>query len=124
VPLARDVVRTIVDDETFHGELGWELAALLLRGEARSDLRLAAERDALARALPELFAHYRALCSAERGEAWARSGPEHDGAPNFGTLTPEGYARAFYDGMREEIVPGLVAIGLPEAESAWRSLAS
>jgi hypothetical protein len=120
VPLARDVVRTIVDDETFHGRFGWEAAALLMRGD---DDAFAEERAALARALPELFAHYRHACSADAGEAWARSSPEADPPPNFGTLTRPGYARAFYDGMREDVVPGLVAIGLPEAADAWRSVA-
>jgi hypothetical protein len=119
VPLARDVVRTIVDDETFHGELGWELGALLMRGD---DAAAPAERDALAASLEALFRHYRRLCCADPGEAWAQRAPEAEGAPNFGTLTLEGYARAFYDGMREDVVPGLVAIGLPEAEGAFARL--
>ena len=38
VPLARDVVRAIVDDETFHGKVGWELFALLLRGDGDASL--------------------------------------------------------------------------------------
>jgi hypothetical protein len=118
VPLARDVVRTIVDDETFHGQLGWELAALLMR----EDEGLAAERDALAGALPRLFAHYRRLCGADPGRAWADEGDEADAAPNFGTLTRQGYARAFYTGMREDVVPGLIAIGFPEAAAAWDAL--
>lgn len=120
VPLARDVVRTIVDDETFHGELGWELLALLLRSEG--DASFAAERQALAAGLSELFEHYRALCGAERGEAWARRGDEAPSDPNFGTLTAQGYARAFFDGMRKDVVPRLVAVGLPEAEGAWAML--
>lgn len=118
VPLARDVVRTIVDDETFHGRVGWEILALLLRGEG--DPAFGRERDALAAGLPELFSHYRSLCGADRGEAWATSGPEAPGDPNFGTLTPEGYARSFFEGMRDDVVPGLVALGLPEAAEAWR----
>jgi hypothetical protein len=123
VPLARDVVRTIVDDETFHGRVGWELCALLNRGAAE-DREVARERDDLARALPELFAHYRTLCGADRGEAWANDAPEAPPAPNFGTLTNQGYARSFYAGMREDVVPGLVAIGFPEAEAAWAGLTS
>jgi hypothetical protein len=82
----------------------------------------AKERDALARGLPALFAHYRSLCGAAEGEAWARDGDEAPAAPNFGTLTDRGYARAFFDGMEEDVVPGLVAIGLPEAEDAWRAV--
>ena len=117
VPLARDVVRTIVDDETFHGQLGWELGALLMRDDGAL---FTAERDALAAALPSLFSHYRHLCGGEAGEAWARDAQEADDAPNFGTLTRAGYARAFFDGMNEDVIPGLVAIGLPEAESAWQ----
>jgi hypothetical protein len=118
VPLARDVVRTIVDDETFHGRLGWELLALLLRGEG--DPTFARERHTIASGLGELFLHYRALCGATRGEEWALAAPEAPAEPNFGTLTPEGYARSFFAGMREDVVPGLVALGLAEAEDAWR----
>jgi hypothetical protein len=117
VPLARQVVHAIVDDETFHGRFGWEAAALLMR-----DIP-AAERDALARSLPALFRHYRHICCAGPGEAWARApaSAEAPSDPNFGTLTREGYARAFFDGMTEDVVPGLCAIGLPEAEDAWRA---
>ena len=120
-PVARDVVRTITDDETFHGRFGWELGALLMRNEDPGIF--AEERVALACALPDLFAHYRHLCGADRGEAWARAEPETDSGPNFGTLSVAGYARAFYVGMTEDVVPGLVAIGLPEAEQAWRDAA-
>ena len=119
VPLARDVVRTIVDDETYHGAVGWEFLALLLRGEG--DPGFAAERAALTRGLPELFAHYRSICGAARGEAWAALGAEAPPEPNFGTLTPQGYARSFFEGMRDDVVPGLVALGLTEAEEAWRA---
>jgi hypothetical protein len=42
--------------------------------------------------------------------------------PNFGTLSASGYARCFFDGMREDVVPGLVSIGLPEAEPAYAEL--
>jgi hypothetical protein len=121
VPLAIDVVKAIVDDETFHGRFGWEVGALLMRGDDRA---LASERDALAKALPDLFAHYRHVCCADRGEKWALSEPEADGDPNFGTLTYAGYARCFYEGMRDDVVPGLVAIGLREAEDAWKAIAS
>ncbi|MGO9714348.1 MAG: ferritin-like domain-containing protein [Polyangiaceae bacterium] len=118
VPLARDVVRTIVDDETFHGKVGWELLALLFRGDG--DPGFARERAAIAAGLEELFTHYRALCGAQPGEAWAARGPEAPSDPNFGTLTPAGYARSFFEGMRDDVVPALVALGLPEAEEAWR----
>jgi hypothetical protein len=118
VPLAREIVRTIVDDETFHGRLGWELMALLLRGDG--DPAFPKDRDGLAMSLHELFVHYRSLCGAARGEAWARAGDEAPGAPNFGTLTERGYARGFFEGMRDDVVPALVAVGLPEAEVAWR----
>ena len=118
VPVARDIVTAIVTDETFHAELGWELGALLMRAdEAFTD-----ERDALAADLPHLFRHYARLCCAEPGRAWARENPEVDPEPNFGTLSDAGYARAFFDGMEEDVVPGLVAIGLPEAEAAYADL--
>lgn len=116
VPLAREVVSAIVIDETFHGELGWELGALLMRGGEND------ERATLAGDLPKLFAHYARLCCATRGPSWARSEPEVRDGSNFGTMTDAGYARAFFDGMEEDVVPGLVAIGLPEAEPAYRNL--
>ncbi len=116
VPLAREVVSAILVDETFHGEFGWEAGALLMR-EADPG-----ERDRLAGELPGLFAHFARLCLATRGPEWARGEPEAQPEPNFGTLTDAGYARAFFDGMEEDVVPGLVAIGLPEAEPAYRTL--
>ncbi len=118
VPLARDVVAAIVVDETFHGELGWELGALSMRDVD------ATERAALVARLPKLFAHYARLCCASPGRAWAMGEPAEEPPPNFGTLTEAGYARAFFEGMDEDVVPGLVAIGLPEAEGAWAALAS
>jgi hypothetical protein len=117
VPLARDVVRTIVDDETFHGRVGWELLALLMRGEG--DATFEAERDALAAGLADLFAHYRGVCGAGHDEAWTREPDRAPEAPNFGTLTERRYARCFWDGMRDDVVPALVECGLPEASAAW-----
>jgi len=119
VPLAREVVSAIVIDETFHGELGWELGALLMRRDVPA---FDEERAQLAAELPGLFRHYARLCGASRGPTWARSKPEVDEGPNFGALSDAGYGRAFYDGMEEDVVPGLVAIGLPEAEAAYTSL--
>jgi hypothetical protein len=122
VPVAKDVVRVICDDETFHGRFGWEAAALLMRDDKTRAFR--DEKATLAAQLPELFAHYRKLCVASRDPAWAFSSPEAPPAPNFGTLTDAGYARQFWEGMRDDVVPGLVAIGLPEAEPAFRALAN
>ncbi len=116
VPLARDVVAAILVDETFHGELGWELGALLMR-----DMD-ATERQEITSRLPHLFAHYQRLCCASPGRAWATSNAEEEPAPNFGTLTQAGYARAFFEGMEEDVVPGLCAIGLPEARAAYEAL--
>ena len=119
VPLAREVVSAILVDETFHGELGWELGALLMRDDGPA---FAEERRALAAALPGLFRHFARLCLAKGGPAWARSAPEVDPGPNFGTMSVAGYARAFFDGMEADVVPGLVAIGLPEAAPAYAAL--
>ena len=113
VPLAREVVAAIVTDETFHGELGWELGALLMRGLPEEERRATGTR------LRELFQHYAGLCCALPGPTWARREPEAPGAPNFGTLSYAGYARAFFDGMEEDVVPGLEAIGLVEASEAY-----
>jgi hypothetical protein len=120
VPVAKDAVRAICDDETFHGRLGWELGALLMRGDGTAACRR--EVEVLGSQLPELFAHYRDMCGARRGEAWAAREAEAPRAPNFGTLTDAGYARAFWQGMREDVVPGLVAIGLPEAAAAFAKI--
>ena len=118
VPLARDVVRTICDDETFHARFGWEAAALLLCDDGTRAFK--GERALLVEQLPELFAHYRKLCVAAKARSRASWGPEAPPPPNFGTLTDAGYARHFWEGMRDEVVPGLVAIGLPEAQDAWK----
>ncbi len=119
VPLAREVVAAIVVDETFHGELGWELGALLMRDDGEA---FASERAALAAELPELFLHYARLCLASPGRAWALASADRGSGPNFGTLSAAGYARAFFEGMEEDVVPGLVAIGLPEAAPAYEAV--
>jgi hypothetical protein len=80
-----------------------------------------AERARLAEALPALFSHYAKLCGATRSITATAEQPS-DARPNFGTLSPAGYARAFFDGMSEDVVPGLIAIGLPEAEDAYARL--
>ncbi|CAN5613181.1 hypothetical protein BH09MYX1_BH09MYX1_63040 [soil metagenome] len=116
VPLARDVVSAILIDETFHGELGWELGALLMRGIEDS------ERAYVVSRVPFLFDHYAGLCGAKRGRAWAESEPKTQTAPNFGTLTSAGYAAAQFEGMEEDVVPGFEAIGIPEARGAWEIL--
>lgn len=117
VPLAREVVTAILVDETFHSELGWELAALLMR----EDDALPSERDALENELPQLFEDFATQCLATRGPKWARSQPEVDEGPNFGALSTAGYARAFYDGMEEDVVPGLEAIGFRRVRETWNS---
>ena len=128
VPLARDVVSAILVDETFHGELGWELIALLMRGIDENERRAVADR------LAPLFVHYAKLCGATPGREWARAPEpmaegvnseqhaERSEGANFGTLTERGYARAFYDAMEEDVVPGLVAVGLSEATTAYTEL--
>ena len=116
VPVAREVVTAIVVDETFHGELGWELGALLMRDVDEP------ERARLAGRLSGLFARYARLCCASPGRAWAMREPQEEPAPNFGTLTDAGYARAFFEGMEEDVVPGLAAMGLPEARPAYDAL--
>lgn len=119
VPVARDVVSAILVDETFHAELGWELGALLMRSDGPA---FDEERAQLAASLPALFSHYVDLCCASPGPAWAKREPHVAPGPNFGALTNAGYASHFFDGMDEDVVPGLVAIGLPEAEQAWTTL--
>jgi len=119
VPLARDVVTAIVIDETFHGELGWELGALLMRSDGAAFEK---ERDALAADLPHLFRHYAKLCGARRGPGWARASVAVAEGPNFGTMTEAGYAAAFFDAMESDVVPGLRSIGLPEAARAYEAL--
>ena len=119
VPLAREVVAAIVTDETFHAELGWELGALLMR---RDGPAFDEERRELAARLPFLFSHFAGLCQVTGDRAWALGSPPVDEGPNFGTLSEAGYAKAFFDGMEEDVVPGLVAIGLPEAEPAYEAL--
>jgi hypothetical protein len=119
VPLAREVVAAIVTDETFHTELGWELGALLMRDDGPE---FETERTALANALPTLFRHYARLCGATCSPREATREECVESPPNFGTLSTAGYALAFFDGMRVDVVPGLVSIGLPEAETAYADL--
>lgn len=116
VPLARDVVTAIVVDEAFHEGLGWELGALLMREITDEEQRY------LGGELRGLFAHYAHLCGASRGPSRAQRESEYMPAPNFGTLTHAGYARAFFDGMAEDVVPGLVALGFSEAPGAYESV--
>ena len=118
VPLAREVMAAIVSDETFHAELGWELGALSMRDDGPE---FSQERAELAAALPRLFRHYAVLCGATASSSSATD-QEDAPSPNFGTLSAAGYARAFFDGMHEDVVPGLVSIGLPEAEAAYAEL--
>lgn len=120
VPLAREVVTAILVDETFHSELGWELAALLMR----PDENAAAEIADLERALPKLFEDFAAQCLATRGPEWANAAPEFDQGPNFGSLSDAGYARAFYEGMALDVVPGLEAIGLGHVRETWEAFVS
>ncbi|MFO0595456.1 MAG: ferritin-like domain-containing protein [Myxococcaceae bacterium] len=115
VPLAREVVTAILVDETFHAECGWELGALLMR----PDEHLETERASLAAELPSLFREYAGVCHATRSPAWTRAQSEVEDGPRLGGLSSEGYARAFFDGMEEDVVPGLEAIGFPEARTAW-----
>jgi hypothetical protein len=121
VPLAREVVGAIVTDETFHAELGWELGALLMRGDGPE---FDTERQTLAGALPSLFRHYARLCGATKSPSETVRQVETEPAErhNFGTLSAASYALAFFDGMQEDVVPGLVSIGLPEAEAAYAEL--
>ena len=119
VPLAREVVTGILVDETRHQTLGWELGALLMRpapGEAAADIIATMEA-----ALPSLFLELATQCHATRGRGWAQRAAEVPPGENFGTLTEAGYARAFFDGMELDVVPGLMAIGLGGADVAWRT---
>jgi len=115
VPLAREVVVAILVDETFHSELGWELGALLMRPDEDFEV----ERDALAGSLPSLFREFAGQCLVTRAPAWTHAQPEFEDGPGFGGLSAAGYASAFFTAMEEDVVPGLEAIGLPEAPAAW-----
>lgn len=114
VPLAKEAVQAILVDETLHSELGWELGALLMRDVPPS--------PALG---PELLAIFRAVagqCHALEGRERALTEPEFDEGDNFGTLRNAGYARAFFEGMEADVIPGLEAIGVSEAPELWRQL--
>jgi hypothetical protein len=112
VPLAKALVERILVDETLHADAGWELAALLMR-----DAPLA---PTLPGELVEIIVAVAQQCHASRGPDWAMTEPEHDGSDNFGTLTTAGYARAFFAGMEEDVVPGLEAIGVADAPALWQ----
>jgi hypothetical protein len=115
VPLAREVVTAILVDETFHGELGWELAALLMRPDADFE----AERADLVASLPGLIEQFASQCLVSRSAAFTRAQAEFHDGPGFGGLSDAGYARGFFDGMEQDVLPAFEAIGLPEARGAW-----
>jgi hypothetical protein len=117
VPVAREAVMTIVVDESFHAEFGWEVGALLMRPHDGFE----AERAALAAHLPEMFANFARQSCVTRGPEWTGAQPMLEPGENLGTLSDEGYAQCFYAGMEGDVVPGLEAIGLPEARPAWQA---
>jgi len=59
-----------------------------------------------------------APCPGPHGPKGARGA----GGTELGTLSDAGYGRAFFDGMEEDVVPGLEAIGLIEARPAYADL--
>jgi hypothetical protein len=111
VPLAKDVVQAILVDETLHAEAGWELGALLMRD--------APPATTLADELLEIFRAVARQCHATGGREQALAQAEFDERENFGTLTTAGYARAFFEGMEADVVPGLEAIGVTDAPALW-----
>lgn len=111
VPLAKQVVQIILVDETLHAEAGWELGALLMRDRPRA--------PALADDLVEIIRAVAAQCHATAGRDAAFAQPEFVERDNFGTLTNAGYARAFFEGMDQDVVPGLEAIGLADAGALY-----
>lgn len=117
VPVAREAVMTIVVDESFHAEFGWEVGALLMRPHDGFE----AERAALAAHLPDMFASFARQSCVTRGPEWTGAQPMVEPGANLGTLSDAGYAQCFYAGMEGDVVPGLEAIGLPEARAAWQA---
>jgi len=114
VPLAREVVTAILVDETFHAELGWELAALLMRPDAD----LEAERVVLAKRLPALFSDFAGQCLVTRHRAWTDAQPERDEGSGFGGLSHSGHPPAFLRGMGRDGDPGPGASRLPQGPRA------
>jgi hypothetical protein len=117
VPVAKQAVTAILVDETFHAEFGWELGALLMRPYEGFE----GERAALAAQLPAMFASFARQSCVTHGPQWTAAQPMVEPGENLGTLTDEGYAQCFYAGMEADVVPGLEAIGLPEAREVWQA---
>ncbi len=88
-------------------DLAVELARLLLRGELRDGLPLAAHRLALAFGLPSAAIELRAVEGDERRVAFAL----RDGARQIGTLVvPAGVPEATLRRIQERVVPSLEAL--------------
>ncbi len=117
VPVAKKAVTAILVDETFHAEFGWEVGALLMRPHEGFE----AERGELARHLPGMFQSFARQSCVTRGPEWTAAQPMVESGENLGSLTDEGYAQCFYAGMEADVVPGLEAIGFPEARGAWQA---
>lgn len=99
VPLVRDVLATIAEDETRHAELAWSTVAWALRADgARGDVRHALEAY-LARA-----------SSAAPFTAPARDDAEARVLRAHGRATPDDEARVLADAQRGIVVPALAAL--------------
>jgi len=104
----REVLHRLHVDEVFHGEVGWQLAGLLLAGATE------AERDELVAALPGSLGQLEATCTGY-GDA-PGSLPDEDRA--LGSLSVDEHRAAFYLAVDEALLPRLEALGLPGRE-AW-----
>jgi hypothetical protein len=97
-------------DEVFHGEVGWQLAGLLL-AEATAD-----ERLGIAAMLPGSLRQLELACTSY-GDAPGGLPPE-DRA--LGSLSVDEHRAAFQAAVAEAVLPRLEALGLP-GRTAWEA---
>lgn len=107
VPIARDALDRVLDDEVRHRDFGWQaLTWLLTETTSGDDLRAHVQRElgGMFRRLSANYAGQRGQCSPAE-IAWGLMAP-----PKYGVILVETLARAF--------VPRFEALGI-DAASAW-----
>jgi hypothetical protein len=114
-PCVSRVLETLFRDEVLHDRFGWALAREIVP-RLTDD-----QREWLSADLAFSFAHYDKI-HGRRMRADGDAGPadvrRDDGAQRLGLVSPETYARAWYQRLDSVILPGIKSLGL-SAYEAW-----
>jgi|LNFM01.1.fsa_nt_gb hypothetical protein len=114
-PCVARVLDTLYRDEVLHDRFGWALARELIPQLTDS------QREWLSADLAFSFAHYDRIHGRgmrKDGDELPADKPRSDGAERLGLVSPESYARAWYERLDAVILPGLRSLGLA-ANEAW-----